>query len=174
MTLISGEAFEELFRSFDRTAVRLETRERYDGPGYEELLSGFLAGKSDDLAWLRPWLDQIRDLTAAGRDFRRVRLVSVPLSDYNRWGLAVSEFNNAAGEEIRYLNRAEAEGLPDFDYWMFDDERVAKIHCDERDRVLGAEIVTDPGEVAALRAAFDDAWGRSLSREAFAEVHRLR
>lgn len=174
MTLISGEAFGELFRSFDRTAVRLETRERYDGPGYEELLSRFLAGKPDDFEWLRSWLDQVRELTAGGRTFRRVRVVSVPLSNYNRWALAVSEHNNAAGEDIRYLNRDQAEGIPDFDYWVFDDERIAKICCDECDWVLGAEIVNDQAEVAALGAAFEDAWGRSVSRATFAEARRLR
>lgn len=174
MTLVSGEAFGELFRSFDRTAVRLETRERYDGPGYEELLSRFLAGKPDDLDWLRPWFDQVRELTAAGRSYRRVRIVSMPLSNYNRWALAVSEHNNAAGEDIRYLDRRQAEGLPDFDYWVFDDARIAKIRCDEHDWVLGAELSDDPAEVAALRAAFDDAWARSVSRTAFAEACRLR
>jgi len=174
LTLVSGEGFGELFRGFERTAVRLETRERYDGPGYDALLSRFLDGKPDDLDWLRPWLDQVREQTGAGRSYRRVRVVSVPLSDYNRWALAVSEHNNAAGEEIRYLDREQAGGLPDFDYWVFDDERVAKIRCDERDWVLGAELVNDLAEVAVLSAAFEDAWGRSVSRAAFAETCRLR
>lgn len=174
MTLISGEAFGELFRSFDRTAVRLETRERYDGPGYEELLSRFLNGEPDDLDWLRPWLDQVREHTARGRTYRRVRVVSVPLSDYNRWALAVSEHNNAAGEDIRYLDREKAEGLPDFDYWVFDDAWIAKIRCDEHGWVLGAEVVKDRAEVVALGAAFEDAWERSVSRVEFTEACRLR
>lgn len=173
MARISGDAVRDLARSFERTAILLETRERYDKPGYEELLSRFLAGKPDDLEWVRPWLDQVRESTAAGRTFRRVRIVSVPLSDYNRWALAVSEHNSAAGEDIRYLNRDEAEGLPDFDYWVFDDERIAKIHCDERDWILGAEVVNDPAEAAVLSAAFEDAWGRSIPRATFAEAHRL-
>jgi hypothetical protein len=54
---------------------------------------------------------------------------------------------------------------------VFDDERLAMIHCDERDGMLGAEIATDPGEVAVLCAAFHDAWGRSLARSVHGGHH---
>lgn len=167
MTLISGDRFGELFRSFEHTAFRLEPRERYNSPGEAEPLRRYLAGEPDDLAWNRAWLDLMREHAAAGRRVYRVRVVSVPLSDYSRFGLWCAGFANEAGEEIRYLDRAEAGGLPDFDFWLFDSRRIARLHFDDDDVLLGAEIITDPVTVAELCAARDVAWQRALSRDAF-------
>jgi hypothetical protein len=170
LTLVSDEAFGELFRSFEHTAFRLEPRERYNSPDEREPLRRFLASEPDDLAWNRPWLDLMAEHASQERLVRRVRVVSVPLSDYSRFGLWCSRFANEAGEEIRYLDRAKAGGLPDFDYWLFDSRRVARLHFDDDDRLLGAEIITDPATVVELSAARDDAWHRSVSREEFAAI----
>lgn len=167
MTLISGDAFGELFRSFEHTAFRLEPRDRYNSPGEHEPLRRFLAGEPDDLAWNQPWLDLISEHTAKGRIVSRVRVVSVPLSDYSRFGLWCARFAVEAGEEIRYLDRAQATDLPDFDYWLFDSSWVTRLHFDDDDRLLGAEIITDPATVVELSAARDDAWHRSVSRDQF-------
>jgi hypothetical protein len=167
LTLISGEGFGELFRSFEHTAFRLEPRERYNSPGEHEPLRRFLRGEPDDLAWNRQWLDLMAEHAARGRIVHRVRVVSVPLSDYSRFGLWCARFANEAGEDIRYLDRARAEGLPDFDYWLFDSRRVARLHFDDDDRLLGAEIITDPAIVASLVSARDEAWRRAVTRERF-------
>lgn len=167
MTLISSDAFGELFRSFEHTAFRLEPRDRYNSPGENEPLRRFLAGEPDDLAWNQPWLDLMSEHAAKGRIVSRVRVVSVPLSDYSRFGLWCARFAVEAGEEIRYLDRAQAAGLPDLDYWLFDSSWGARLHFDDDDRLLGAEIITDPGTVVELSAARDDAWHRSVSRDQF-------
>ena len=38
-----------------------------------------------------------------GRRFARVRVVSLPLTDYSRFGVFCSQFTDGAGEDIRYL-----------------------------------------------------------------------
>ncbi|NRQ30676.1 hypothetical protein HII36_02315 [Nonomuraea sp. NN258] len=167
MTLVSGDAFGDLFRSFEHTAFRLEPRERYNAPGEDEPVRKFLAGEPDDLAWNRPWLDLMAEHAAKGKSVRRVRVVSVPLSDYSRFGLWCAQFAIEAGEDIRYLNRAQAHGLPDLDYWLFDSKWVARLKFDEDDVLLGAEIVTDPATVVELAAARDDAWHRAVTRDQF-------
>lgn len=167
MTLISGEAFGDLFSSFEHTAFRLEPRDRYNSPGEHEPLRRFLAGEPDDLAWNQAWLDLMAEHAAHGRIVHRVRVVSVPLSEYSRFGLWCARFAVEAGEEIRYLDRAQAAGLPDFDYWLFDSKRVARLHFDDDDQLLGAEIITDPAVVVELSAARDDAWHRSILRDQF-------
>jgi len=95
----------------------------------------------------------MRAVTAAGRRVERVRVVSDPPSDYARWLLAGTALNVAAGEDIRYLPRREAIRLqlPDHDFWIFDDDRLAVMHFDDDDRFHGAEIVTDPTVVARHR-----------------------
>ena len=167
MKLVSGDAFGALFGSFEHTAFRLELRERYDSPGEREPLRRFLAGEPDDLAWNRSWLALMAEHAAAGRVVRRVRVVSVPLSEYSRFGLWCAQFAIEAGEDIRYLDRAKAEGLPDLDYWVFDSRRVAKLHFDHLDRLLGAEMITDPSVIVELSAARDDAWHRANTRREF-------
>ena len=72
-----------------------------------------------DYAWHQDWLGFLRRAAAAGTQVQRVRLASVPHSDYIRWGLDVSPLNIKAGEDIRYLPRHLTAGieLPEEDYW---------------------------------------------------------
>lgn len=77
-------------------------RERYDAPYENESLRKFLAGEQDELPWMQSWLVMLRDLTAQGRRFARVRVVNIPLTDYSRFGVWCSQFTNGAGEDIRY------------------------------------------------------------------------
>jgi hypothetical protein len=62
-------------------------------------------GEPDDLAWLGWWLEMLRGHRAAGRTCRRARVVSEPLSDYQRWVLSHAEVFVDAGEDIGYLPR---------------------------------------------------------------------
>ena len=119
---------------FEHTAFRLEVRDRYDAPYENESLRRFLAGEQDDLPWMQSWLVMLRDLTAQGRRFARVRVVSMPLTDYSRFGVWCAQFTNGAGEDIRYLTRdqAQAEGLPAHDYWLFDSRTLVRLHFDRR------------------------------------------
>jgi hypothetical protein len=42
----------------------------------------------------------LRELTAQGRRFARVRVVSLPLTDYSRFSLWCAQFTNGADEDI--------------------------------------------------------------------------
>jgi hypothetical protein len=146
----------------------LEGRDEYTSPTEVEPLRRFLAGEPDDLAWLGRWMAIVRKATAEGRRYSRVRIVSIPLSDYSRFGLWCAEYLNTAGEDIRYLPRDQAEGLPDHDFWLFDESRLARMHYDESGRFLGAEVIEDPPTVAVYRAWKDMAWQRAVRRDDFA------
>jgi hypothetical protein len=118
----------------------------------------------------------IREATREGRSFARVRAVSLPLSDYNRWSHVVAQHNNAAGEDIRYLTRdlAKATGLPDHDYWLFDSRKLAIMQFDDDNRFLGAEIVEDPSVIVQHNYWRDAAWHHAVRRDEFATEERLR
>lgn len=100
----------------------MEVRDRYNAPREVESFKKFLAGEPDDLAWAESWFGMIREATAEGRRFSRVRVVSLPLTDYSRFGLWASQLTNAAGEDIRYVARDVTQNveLPNHDYWLFD------------------------------------------------------
>lgn len=145
-------------------------RDRYDASYENESLRKFLAGEPDDLPWMQDWLAMIRAATAKGKRFARVRVVSVPLTDYSRFGVWCAQFTNGAGEDIRYLTRdvAEAEGLPNHDYWLFDSRRLVRMHFDEDDSFLGAEIIEDPVEIVKANYLRDVAWHHAVRRDDFA------
>jgi hypothetical protein len=46
-------------------------------------LKQFVAGEPVDMAWFQEWLDLIERSTEQGRLFSRVRVVTVPLTDYS-------------------------------------------------------------------------------------------
>ena len=180
MTLLTGYDFGSLFTSVKATADRLELRDVYHSDVEDEVTRRYVAGEPDDLAWSQAWFDQIKVLSAAGKRFRRVRVVSIPLSDYQRCGVdRIAAHNIAAGEDIRYLDRAKAadalgDHLPDFDFWLFDSSkasaRVARLHFDDSGELLGAEIITNPALIGDLSAAFTHAFELASSRRDFAEA----
>ncbi len=168
--MLVGEEFRRLLLSFEHTAFRLEGRDNYSAPGERESMRRFLDGEPDEFASRRPWLDMVKAVTVEGRRFLRVRVVSVPLTDYSRWGLWCAQFANAAGEDIRYLRRdqAEAAGLPGGDWWLLDSRTLALMHYDDADRFVGAEVVADPAVVVQHCYWRDAAWRHAMARDQFA------
>ncbi len=153
----------------------MEARDRYDADYENESLRKFLAGESDDLPWMQSWVDLLREATGQGRRFARVRVVSLPLTDYSRFGVWCAQFTNAAGEDIRYLDRslAETAELPDCDYWLFDSRLLLRMHFDERDAFLGGEIIDDATEIVKANYWRDAAWHHAIRRDDFATQQRL-
>jgi len=168
--LLNDDEFDQLFRSFEHTAFRLEVRDRYDPPYETESVRKFLAGEPDDLAWAESWHSMVREATNEGRRFSRVRVVSVPLTDYSRFGVWGSQFTTAAGEDIRYLERgrADAEGLPNHDYWLFDSRALVWMHFDDTDRCVGCEVIKDPTVIVQHNYWRDAAWHHAVRRDDFA------
>lgn len=168
--VLTDDEFGAIFDNFEHTAFRLEVRDRYDEPYENESLHKFLAGEPDDLPWMQEWLDMIRAAMADGRRFRRVRVVSLPLTDYSRFGVWCAQFTNAAGEDIRYLtrDRAEATELPHHDYWLFDSRTLVRMHINDDDQFLGAELVEEPAAVVQANYWRDAAWHHAVTRDDFA------
>ena len=48
-------------------------------------MAKWAAGEPDDLQWLRGWCTMLGEHVKAGKSVRRARIVSEPLSDYQRW-----------------------------------------------------------------------------------------
>jgi hypothetical protein len=101
LSLLIGDEFNQLFKSFEHTAFRLEVRYRYNAPSEAESLRKFLAGEPDERRWKAPWLDMIREITAEGKRFERVRVVGSPLlgsangrEDLDHWALPPTRFRD--------------------------------------------------------------------------------
>jgi hypothetical protein len=127
-----------------------------------------VAGEDVDLGWLQDWLTMIRSAAAEGRRFTRVRVVSLPLTDYSRFGIFCSQYTNAVGEDIRYLTRDRAADLPDYDYWLFDSRKLVRMHFADDRTFLGGEVITDPAVVVQHNYWRDAARHRAVRRDDFA------
>ena len=117
----------------------------------------------------------IRGATAEGKRFTRVRVVSLPLTDYSRFGVWCAQFTNGAGEDIRYLERGRADtlGVPNHDYWLFDSRKLVRMRFGDNDVFLGGEVIEDPAEIVRHNYWRDAAWHYALTRDDFATEQSL-
>jgi hypothetical protein len=123
---------------------------------------------------MNTWLRMVQEAAAAGRRFARVRVVELPMSDWTRYSYALSAHNIAAGEDIRYIERSNAAGLPDHDYWLLDSSKLVVMRFDETDRFVGGELVEDPSEIVQANYWRDAAWHKAVRRDDFADESPVR
>lgn len=177
---MTGAEFGALFDRFQHSAFRLETLPAYDVPEEAEDLASWRAGRSQPERSVRtsPWLARMAVTTAAGRSWQRVRLVSSPPTEYERYEFGGYVESQACGEEIRVALRAPAL-VAAGDFWLFDvgtpGACAAVMHYDPDGRYLDADLVTDPASIRSLADARGAAWraGQPLN-EYLAEAHPLR
>lgn len=156
-----GPEFAALFTGFEHSAWRLETHPSYEVSEEAEAFARFVETGEVDVSYLAGWLAGVRTATAAGKRFERVRIVTVPPTDYLRFEMAVAVHNTAAGEDIRTLTEREARslGLPRLhDFWIFDDKWVAILHFSPTGRLLDAEVSDDPDTLAQHQEWQTSAW----------------
>jgi hypothetical protein len=168
--LLQRKAFDELFHAFQETAFHLEVQDSYHTPDEAGPFDKFLSGERDDFTWHQPWLSLVREVTDAGRQITRARVVTVPHVDYTRWGLTVAPLNIAAGEDIRWLPRhltANMELTAD-DYWLFDDSLVVFTVFEPGGRFAGGAATTDPYIAGYCRRVRQEVWERAISHTQYA------
>ncbi|MCC5033221.1 hypothetical protein DMH02_008305 [Streptomyces sp. WAC 00631] len=139
--MLSGDEFGRLFQEFRQTAFRLETLSVYDVEDEREEFAAFLAGEPMPPEWSdNPW---IRSMTDLGKSVSRVHVLRSPLTDYLRYELSAYPGNITAGEEIGVIDLAQrtVDGLPEHDFWLFDDARVYRMHYTPAGRFVGAELL---------------------------------
>nr|WP_245713511.1 DUF6879 family protein [Nocardia vaccinii] len=128
-------------------------------PNESEPLRRFLDGEPDDNLWFEPWGQLVRTTASRGVAVTRVRVVTVPHVDYQRWLLTLTALNAEAGEDIRYLPRHEAGDVPLDDFWLLDDQRVVFNLVDENGRAVGASAMTiDPRIAEQCRQVKERLW----------------
>ncbi|UGY91149.1 DUF6879 family protein [Streptomyces gobiensis] len=165
---IDDATFGGYFRQFEHTAWRLETRRGYASDRASEKYARFLRGEVLGIEG-SDWCTNVRTQTEKGKRFERVRLVDDPPTEGQRFLLASAASNNAAGEDIRNMRRAEADklGLPAEDFWLFDSRLALLLHFDENDGYLGAELIEDPTRIVRYCQVRDAAWHYAARREEF-------
>jgi hypothetical protein len=161
MRRTTSDDLKQLCVGIKRSFVHLETRDSYGTDVELPHMAKWQRGQSDDFAWLDWWLELMRSHRAAGRTCRRARIVSEPVSDYQRWTLSHAKLFVDAGEDVRYVPRPRLStvALPGSgDFYVFDDERVVFLHYAATGTNASFDTTTDPATVRACRQAFETVW----------------
>lgn len=172
MASITEDEFDQLLRQFEREAVHLETRDAYGTAVELPFMAKWAAGEPDDLSWLADWCQTLRGHVAAGRTVRRARIVSEPLSDYQRWSHSIAQPMVDAGEDIRWVPRrlVSSIGIPGNDYYLIDDRLVVFLHYAGSGLAVDRVTSTDPADIHLCRSAFEAVWELSIPHREYRPV----
>lgn len=158
MELISVERRAELLAN-TRDILKIELRDNYaiDGEHLAAWRSGgFPAIEAAALAWR----DMFAADLAAGRVWRRVRVVSEPPSEYTRFAYDFAEPAVESGEDLRWLPRrlVSAMPLPSNDCFVLDGETAMFNVLDGEDNRVEIQVFTEQAAVKFCREAIEAAF----------------
>lgn len=164
--VLGGEDFDRLLDQAKERAFHLETRDDYAAETETDSLRAFLEDEAGDPGgeWFEPWAAQVRRMQGNGVAVQRARIVSRPHTAYTRYLLALSPHNEAAGEDVRYLSRAEANPVDaaSDDFWLLDDHTVSFSLFDDRGFWVGGAVTEDPVIVAHAVSIRDRIWATAI------------
>lgn len=160
MESISRDRWAELIDSAHDVA-KIELRDFYGSDA--DIYTAWRSGDLDAVAAsYRNWLEYFTtEYIDAGRTYRRVRVVSEPLSDYQTMALTYSGITVDAGEGLRWLPRrfTSALALPGNDCLLLDGKTVVFNVLDpDATELVETQYSSDPEVVAFCQKAFDAAW----------------
>jgi hypothetical protein len=151
---LDGEDWQRFFDSFAHSAWRLELHAVYTMPQEAESFSRWRAGERLPEDHRSPWMERVAGYLASGRTIGRVHVVRRPLSEYLQFELdSYYRHHVRAGEDIRILDLTDKPdpGLPDHDFWLFDERQVVQMLYRADGTQIGRELVEHPDIEAYLR-----------------------
>jgi hypothetical protein len=171
-TYLPVERFGELWPAVQRSSWRWECQGHYavDEPAVERWRAGHSARDDADAVEWRAYIEGLRE---RGIPFERVRMLTEPPTEYLRWMLDTTQWNVDAGEDIRWITESTARDLrmPGYDFYIFDDNRVAILHFDDAKELLGVEINDDVRVLRHHEAWRVAAWARAVPHREFLTTH---
>lgn len=173
MTPVTDEEFGKLLAAgFETGASHLEMRDAYGTEAELPHMAKWAAGEPDDLEWLQGWCATLREHVKAGRRVRRARVVSEPLSDYQRWSYRIAAPMVDAGEDIRWVPRrlVSAVTMPGNDFYLFDDRLAVFLLYTGGGLSAGMMKTADPDVLKLCRSAFGAVWALSIPHREYQPV----
>lgn len=168
---LAGEGiYAQYFRAAKRSAVHVEVQDSYSVPDeYEPLVRWREDREIVQTDGGRQWCALVAETTNRGVHVARVRVVTVPHSEYTAWLVDACASNVEAGEQIRWLprNLIESSAVPSDDYWLFDNEVVAFNTIDAAGDAVGLAVTTDPVIAAVCSDAWDRLWSKGIDHDQY-------
>jgi hypothetical protein len=164
------EGWAGLFGSASVSLDHLELRDCYAVDAEDERYRWWREHRAELPREMHSWWDMTAATVARGVRIRRMRVVSMPVTEYIAFEHASAWQNVEAGEELRWLPRSQVSDLllPGNDFWLVDGERVLFNLFDGDGRPLNGENsrslwAREPGEYADPDEAFE-VWHEECAR----------
>jgi hypothetical protein len=170
---LANEEWLRFFASFDRSAWRLELWPIYTVPQEQDAIARFRAGERLPPSHRSAWMDRVAGYVETGRTIGRVHVVRRPLSEYLKFEFEwYYRHHVKVGEGIRILDVTDqpANGLPDHDFWMFDDKHVVKMLYRPDGSQTGRDLIEQP-DIASYVRYRDIAEARSVPFPQYLALH---
>lgn len=155
-----------------QSAVHLELRDQYalgsHADAFTAWRSGALSSEERAARW-SSFHDTVAAAVGRGVAFRRLRVVSVPVSPYIAFEYAGAPAAIKAGEDVRWVARFDLRDLllPAHDFWIFDDRWITWAVFDGEGVVRSREVDDDSELAAHLMTGFERAWQRAVPHAEF-------
>lgn len=178
LPLSPDNPFPRLFTQAKNQAFHCEMRDSYLVDDEAEALRRFMAGEpplTERPGPWQAWRDLMRDTTQRGVAVRRVRVVTVPHSDYVQWLLQITADGELGSyENIRWLPRhlLDPELLSLDDWWLFDNHLLAYNLVNGEGAPAGLAATEDPMVVSAYCSARDRLWEKAIPNVQYASSER--
>ncbi|GGK34427.1 hypothetical protein GCM10010124_28790 [Pilimelia terevasa] len=169
MREITYEEFRARYLGIAESWMHMELRDSYLTVDEKPDFMRWQTTGTDDNGWMRPWLDNVRRLADEGKNLRRLKVVSTPVSEYHRWVHAGVPEIIAHGEETRWCDRKRVSHLafPGNDFYVLDRKSVMFLHF-AGDGPLNLFTVTEAPHVVQLcLSAFESCWRLSTAHGDF-------
>ena len=100
----------------------------------------------------------------AGKSVRRARIVSEPLSDYQRWSYSIAQPMVDAGEDIRWVPRRllSSVAIPGNDFYLFDDRLAVFLTYTGNGLAAGKFRSGGVADIRLCRSSFEAVWKLSV------------
>lgn len=143
--------------------IKVELRDNYAVD--EKLFAAWGAGDSKTVDQAAETASsKVKERTSRGMRLRRAKVVSEPLSEYQRFALQFSVRAVEAGEDIRWVprRRLSTVTVPGNDFFVLDDELVIFNVLDGADGRAEQQLYRDPDVVKLCRESFEAVWALSV------------
>ncbi len=131
------------FNSFQKSAFRVETLQRYNVNEEREAFEYFQQHKElPDGVW-KDWHDIIQQAKSRWATMQRVHLIQFPITPYISFEMEFYKKNIRYWEDVFYLPFEDCSVEVDSDFWIFDDAVVLKMFYDKDGSFLKFEEIKD-------------------------------
>lgn len=133
----------ELFETFQISAFRLEGRSNYSVVEEKDALEFYDSTGQLPENYGNEWFEFVKNQTQLGKKMQRLRLLSNPLSKYERFELN-AYIGVKGGEDIRFAKRSNQPYESDF--WLFDNKWLARMEYGDDGSYIKSTVSEVTGE----------------------------